>query len=81
MIFFFFLITNTSLYNHPNHIEKLWNNSKTAVHKQSPSNLTEPEQFCKERANITESRCVKLIETNPNRLKAGIKAKGGSTKY
>ena len=65
-----------------NPTENLWNDSKTAVHKCSPSNLTELEQFCKEEwANIAKSRCAKLVETNPNRLKAVIKAKGGSTKY
>lgn len=30
-----------------NHIGNLWNNLKTAVHKRLPSNLTQPEQFCK----------------------------------
>ena len=55
---------------------------KTAVHKWSTSNLTELEQFCKEEwSNIATSRCAKLVETYPNRLKAVIKAKGGSTKY
>ena len=65
-----------------NPIENLWNDLKTAVHKWSPSNLTELEQFCKEEwSNIATSRCAKLVETYPNRLKAVIKAKGGSTKY
>jgi len=57
---------------------------RIAVHKQSPSNLTELEQFCKEEwANTAKSRCAKLVETEtyPNRLKDVIKAKGGSTKY
>ena len=65
-----------------NPIENLWNELKTAVHKWSPTNLNELEQFCKEEwENIAKSRCAKLVETNPNRLKAEIKAKGGSTKY
>lgn len=65
-----------------NPIENLWNDLKTSVHKRSPSNLTELEQFCKEEwSNIATSRCAKLVETYPNRLKAVIKAKGGSTKY
>ena len=55
----------------------LWNDLKTAVHKWSPSNVTELEQFCKEEW----SNIAKLVETYPNRLKAVIKAKGGSTKY
>uniref|UniRef100_A0A8D0AMX6 Tc1-like transposase DDE domain-containing protein n=1 Tax=Sander lucioperca TaxID=283035 RepID=A0A8D0AMX6_SANLU len=65
-----------------NPIENLWNALKTAVHIRSPSNLTELEQFCKEEwSNIATSRCAKLVETYPNRLKTVIKAKGGSTKY
>ena len=37
---------------------------KTAVHKRSPSNLTEPQLFFKEiLARISVSRCAKLIET------------------
>lgn len=65
-----------------NPIENLWNDLKTAVQKWWPSNLTELEQFCKEQwANIAKSRCAKLVETYPNRLKAVIKAKDGSTKY
>ncbi|KAJ8372565.1 hypothetical protein AAFF_G00281420 [Aldrovandia affinis] len=55
---------------------------KSAVHRRSPQNLTELEQFCKEEwANIAQSRCAKLVETYPNRLMAVIKAKGASTKY
>ena len=62
--------------------ENPWNDLKTAVHEWSPSNLTELEQFCKEEwTNITKSRCAKSVERHPSRLKAVIKAKGGSTKY
>jgi len=65
-----------------NPIENLWNDLKTAVHKRSPSNVTELEQFCKEElANIAKSRCATLVEMYPNRLKAVIKAKDCSTKY
>uniref|UniRef100_W5NN98 Tc1-like transposase DDE domain-containing protein n=1 Tax=Lepisosteus oculatus TaxID=7918 RepID=W5NN98_LEPOC len=65
-----------------NPIENLWKELKTAVHKRSPSNLTELELFCKEEwARISVSRCAKLIETYPKRLAAVIAAKGGSTKY
>lgn len=65
-----------------NPIENLWKELKTAVHKRSPSNLTELELFCKEEwAKISVSRCAKLIETYPKRLTAVIAAKGGATKY
>ncbi|MCI4379917.1 hypothetical protein PGIGA_G00233920 [Pangasianodon gigas] len=61
-----------------NPIENLWRDLKIAVHKRSPSNLTELELFCKEEwAKISLSRCAKLVETYPKR----IAAKGGSTKY
>uniref|UniRef100_A0A674NE28 Tc1-like transposase DDE domain-containing protein n=1 Tax=Takifugu rubripes TaxID=31033 RepID=A0A674NE28_TAKRU len=65
-----------------NPIENLWKELKTAVHKHSPSNLTELALFCKEEwARISVSRCAKLIETYPKRLAAVIGAKGGATKY
>ncbi|CDQ61257.1 unnamed protein product [Oncorhynchus mykiss] len=49
-----------------NPIENLWKELKTAVHKCSPSNLTELELFCKEEwEKISVSRCAKLIETYP----------------
>uniref|UniRef100_A0A8C7LU61 Tc1-like transposase DDE domain-containing protein n=1 Tax=Oncorhynchus mykiss TaxID=8022 RepID=A0A8C7LU61_ONCMY len=65
-----------------NPIENLWKELKTAVHKCSPSNLTELELFCKEEwEKISVSRCAKLIETYPKRLTAVIAAKGGATKY
>ncbi|CAJ0951315.1 unnamed protein product [Ranitomeya imitator] len=52
-----------------NPIENLWKELKTAVHKPSPSNLTELELFAKEEwARISVSPCTKLIETNPKRL-------------
>uniref|UniRef100_A0AAZ3NZF8 Tc1-like transposase DDE domain-containing protein n=1 Tax=Oncorhynchus tshawytscha TaxID=74940 RepID=A0AAZ3NZF8_ONCTS len=65
-----------------NPIENLWKELKTAVHKCSPSNLTELELFCKEEwEKISVSRCAKLIETYPKRLTAVIAAEGGATKY
>uniref|UniRef100_A0A8C7PMK9 Transient receptor potential cation channel, subfamily A, member 1a n=1 Tax=Oncorhynchus mykiss TaxID=8022 RepID=A0A8C7PMK9_ONCMY len=64
-----------------NPIENLWKELKTAVHKCSPSNLTELELFCKEEwEKNSVSRCAKLIETYPKRLTAVIAAKGGKTK-
>ncbi|CDQ88488.1 unnamed protein product, partial [Oncorhynchus mykiss] len=54
-----------------NPIENLWKELKTAVHKCSPSNLTELELFCKEEwEKMSVSRCAKLIETYPKRLTA-----------
>uniref|UniRef100_A0A8C7KNX0 Transposase n=1 Tax=Oncorhynchus kisutch TaxID=8019 RepID=A0A8C7KNX0_ONCKI len=65
-----------------NTIENLWKELKTAVHKCSPSNLTELELFCREEwEEMSVSRCAKLIETYPKRLTAVIAAKGGATKY
>ncbi|MCJ8736209.1 hypothetical protein PDJAM_G00256240 [Pangasius djambal] len=65
-----------------NPIENLWRDMKIAVHRRSPSNLTELELFCKEEwAKLSLSRCAKLVETYPKRLAAVIAAKGGSTKY
>jgi len=56
-----------------NPIENLWQDLKTAVHKRSPSNLTELELFCKEeRAKMSLSRCAKLVETYPKRLPQSI---------
>uniref|UniRef100_A0AAZ3RHU3 Tc1-like transposase DDE domain-containing protein n=1 Tax=Oncorhynchus tshawytscha TaxID=74940 RepID=A0AAZ3RHU3_ONCTS len=44
-------------------IENLWKELKTAVHKCSPSNLTELELFCKEEwEKMSVSRCAKLID-------------------
>uniref|UniRef100_A0A8C7S043 Tc1-like transposase DDE domain-containing protein n=1 Tax=Oncorhynchus mykiss TaxID=8022 RepID=A0A8C7S043_ONCMY len=65
-----------------NPIENLWKELKTAVHKCSPSNLTELKLFCKEEwEKMSVSRCAKLIKTYPKRLTAVIAAKGGATKY
>ena len=65
-----------------NPIENLWHDLNIAVHQHSPHNLTELEQFCSEElANITQSRCAKLVETYPNRLTAVIAVTGASTKY
>uniref|UniRef100_A0A8C6V0G7 Peptidase M20 domain containing 1, tandem duplicate 2 n=1 Tax=Neogobius melanostomus TaxID=47308 RepID=A0A8C6V0G7_9GOBI len=65
-----------------NPIENLWKDLKTAVHKRSPSNLTELELFCKEEwAKMSVSRCANLVESYPKRFAAVIAAKGGSTKY
>ncbi|CDQ63165.1 unnamed protein product [Oncorhynchus mykiss] len=60
-----------------NPIENLWKELKTAVHKCSPSNLTELELFCKEEwEKMSVSRSAKLIETYPKQLTAVIAAKG-----
>uniref|UniRef100_A0A8C6UEJ9 Tc1-like transposase DDE domain-containing protein n=1 Tax=Neogobius melanostomus TaxID=47308 RepID=A0A8C6UEJ9_9GOBI len=65
-----------------NPIENLWKDLKTAVHKRSPSNVTELELFCKEEwAKMSVSTCANLVESYPRRLAAVIAAKGGSTKY
>ncbi|CAB1422919.1 unnamed protein product [Pleuronectes platessa] len=64
-----------------NPIENLWQDLKIAVHRRSPSNLTELHLFCQEEwTNLSISRCAKLVETYPKRLAAVIAAKGGSTK-
>ena len=64
-----------------NPIENLWKDLKIAVHRRSPSNLTELEQICEEEwEKIPKSRCAKPIQTYPRRLEAVIAAKGTSTK-
>ena len=65
-----------------NLIENLWYELKKAVHKRSPRNLNELEQFCVEEwSKITKESCQKLIDKYPNRLKEVIIAKGASTSY
>ena len=65
-----------------NRIENLWKDLKIAVHRPSPSNLTELEQICKEEwEKIPKSRCAKLIQTYPRGLEAVITDKDASTKY
>ena len=65
-----------------NPIENLWYELKKAVHKRSPRNLNELEQFCvEERSKITKESCQKLIDKYPNRLKEVIIPKGASISY
>jgi len=65
-----------------NPIENLGRELKIALHRRSPSHLTEVEQIYKEEwENIRKSRCAKLIQTDPRRLGAVIAAKGTSPKY
>ena len=64
-----------------NPIENLWKHWKIAVHRHSPSNLTELELICKEEwEKIPKSRCVKVIQTYPRRLEVVIAIKGASSK-
>ena len=47
-----------------NQIEHLWQDLKIAVHRRSPSNLAELEQFSHEEwTKISPSHCTKLVET------------------
>uniref|UniRef100_A0AAZ3PJB8 Tc1-like transposase DDE domain-containing protein n=1 Tax=Oncorhynchus tshawytscha TaxID=74940 RepID=A0AAZ3PJB8_ONCTS len=65
-----------------NPIEHLWRDLKIAVQRRSPSNLTELERICREEwEELPKSRCAKLVESYPRRLKAVNAAKGDSTKY
>uniref|UniRef100_A0A8C4TK49 Tc1-like transposase DDE domain-containing protein n=1 Tax=Erpetoichthys calabaricus TaxID=27687 RepID=A0A8C4TK49_ERPCA len=65
-----------------NPIEHLWRDLKMAVHQHFPSNLMELERCCKEEwAKLAKDRCAKLVASYSTRLKAGIAAKGASTKY
>ena len=65
-----------------NPIERLGRDLKIAVHRRSPSNLAEREQFSREEwAKISPSHCAKLVETYPETLTAVIAEKGVSTKY
>ena len=64
-----------------NPIEHLWWDLKIAVHRRSPSNLAELEQFSHEQwARISPSDCAKLVETYPKRLVTVIAEKSASTK-
>ena len=66
-----------------NPTENLWKHL-IAVHQHSSSNSTELEEICKEECEkISKSRCAKLIQTYPRRLKAVIAAKAvfASTMY
>ena len=77
-----FKAKNVNVLEWPNPIENLWRDLKIAVHRRSPSNLTELELFCQEEwAKIAVSRYAKLVEKYPKRLAAVIAEKGGSTKY
>ena len=59
-----------------NPIENLWKDLKIAVHRHSPSNLTELEKICKEEwEKIPKSRCAKLIQMYPRRLEDVTAAK------
>ena len=62
--------------------KSIWESlARSTIHKHSPSNLTELELFCKEDwANISGSRCAKLVETYPKIVAAVIAAKGGYIK-
>ncbi len=54
-----------------NPTEHLWRDLKMAVHRRSPSNLTELERICKEEWHkIPQSRCAKFVPTYPKRLVA-----------
>ena len=65
-----------------NPIENLWKDLKIAVHRRTPSNLTELEQICEEECEkILKSRCAKLIQTYIRTLETVITAKGASTRY
>jgi hypothetical protein len=65
-----------------NPIENLWRDLKLAVHRRSPSNLTQLEKFCHEEwKKLSSEHCSKLVEGYPKRLQAVIDAGGSSTKY
>uniref|UniRef100_A0A8C9YEF8 Tc1-like transposase DDE domain-containing protein n=1 Tax=Sander lucioperca TaxID=283035 RepID=A0A8C9YEF8_SANLU len=66
-----------------NPIENLWKELKIAVHKRSPSNLTELELFCKEEwwAKIPPAVCANLVKNYRKRLTSVIANKGYCTKY
>lgn len=65
-----------------NPIENLWRDLKIAVHRRSPSNLTQLELYCKEEwAKLSKDHCAKLVAGYPKRLEAVIAAKGAATKY
>lgn len=65
-----------------NPIEMLWQDLKTAVHIQMPSNLNELKQCYKEeRAKIPPQRCERLIKSLRKLLLQVVAAKGDSTSF
>ncbi|CAB1439250.1 unnamed protein product [Pleuronectes platessa] len=64
-----------------NPIENLWQDLKIAVHRRSPSNLTELHLFCQEEwTNLSISRCAKLVPrlgeqspSSPRRRRLGVR--------
>ena len=65
-----------------NPMEHLRRDLKMAVHRWSPSNLTELEMiFREEWQKIPKSWCAKLVASYPKRFQAVITANGSSTKY
>ena len=65
-----------------NPMNHLWRDLKIALHRWSPSNLTEFKRICREEwPKIPKSMCAKLVASYPRRLEAVIAAKGASTKY
>ena len=62
----------------PDHLER----PKIAVHRRSPSNLTDLERICREEwEKLPKYRCAKLVASHTRRLEGVITAKGASTKY
>jgi hypothetical protein len=65
-----------------NLIEHLRRDLKIAVHRHSPSNLTELERICSGKwEKLPKYRWAKLETSYPRRLEAVITTKGVSTKY
>ena len=65
-----------------NTIEYLWRDMNISVHRRSPSNFAELEQFAREEwSKISPPYCAKMVEIYPQTLIAVIAAKHASTKY
>lgn len=65
-----------------NPIEMLWGDLKRAVHARNPSNIAQLKEFCMEEwANISPSRCQRLVDSYKKRLLEVVSAKGGNTTY
>jgi transposase len=65
-----------------NIIENLWSDLKVKVYSRAPTTVNELWQYIQDEwNNFSTERIQKLYETIPRRVKAVVKAGGGSTKY
>ena len=64
-----------------NPVQNLWKELKTAVHKRSPSNLTELQLFYRKNGQEFSLWVCQTDRDKPQETEAGTAAEGGATKY